>query len=313
MSMNRLLTSLAFAIALLSIGWPVLESSAQHAVAQTTGVSHEITSWNLDGTITVAVSVRLPNAFSNAEGTITPEIGCGDLDACESSDVAVVGTAQTGVTLRFFVHLSAGDNVLSIRVAASDSGGGTIEHVVDDYLISVPEAQSLVAELTEYEIIALHDDGSADLSFWFDVQQADPWPVDQFRAAIACVETHPCGTIISVSPGWGESSPVQTVHAVNLVVKRVAQGERRFLASFYDTTEQWTGPDRHDSRTYVDVTIPNALKPEVELSGYQVSAVNEDQTVDVTLDFTMTRPDASWPMSSLRSSGTMMRGGAPIV
>ena len=53
--MNRLLTSLAFAIALLSIGWPVLESSAQYAVAQTTGVSHEITSWNLDGTITVAV------------------------------------------------------------------------------------------------------------------------------------------------------------------------------------------------------------------------------------------------------------------
>ena len=96
MSMNRLLTSLAFAIALLSIGWPVLESSAQYAVAQTTGVSHEITSWNLDGTITVAVSVRLPNAFSNAEGTITPEIGCGDLDACEISDVAVVGTAQTG-------------------------------------------------------------------------------------------------------------------------------------------------------------------------------------------------------------------------
>ena len=311
--MNRLITSLAFAIALLSIGWTVLESSAQNAAAQTTGVTHEITSWNHDGTVTATVSVRLPNAFSNAEGTITPEIACGDLDACEISDVAVVGTGQTGVTLRFAVHLSAGDNVLSIRVAASDSGGGTIEHVVDDYLISVPEAQSLVTELTEYEIIALHDDGSADLSFWFDVQQADLWPINQFRAAIACVETHPCGTIISVSPGWGESSPVQTVHAVNLVVKRVAQGERRFLASFYDTTERWTGPDRHDTRTDVDVTIPNALKPEVELSGYQVSAVNGDQTVDVTLDFTLTRPDASWPMSSLRSSGTMMRGAAPIV
>ena len=79
MSMNRLLTSLAFAIVLSSIGWTVLESSAPHAAAQTTGVTHEITSWNRDGTITATVSVRLPNAFSNAEGTITLRLGVATL------------------------------------------------------------------------------------------------------------------------------------------------------------------------------------------------------------------------------------------
>ena len=299
--MHHLFARLVFVLFLSAVAWATLDSNTHRATAQTPAVSHSITSWNYDGTATASITLDLPSVFADKEGTITASVECDDNTSCDSSDVAIEGTKQSGVTLRLLSQLSPGDDNLSITVTARVTGGGSIEHKVDDYVISVPEPQSLLVDFTKYDVVELHDDGSADLSFSFAVQRADDWPVHQFRAAIACVETHPCGTITSVSPGWGINAGAAPVHTVNLFVKRVAQGDRRLHASFYDTTEQWTGPARHDSQTFVDVAIPIAQKPEIELTKTVVSSTNEDESVNATLDFTLKRTD-SWPMSSIRAS-----------
>ena len=239
--MHHLFARLVLVLFLSAVAWATLDSNTHRAIAQTLGVSHSITSWNYDGTATASITLDLPSVFADTEGTITASVECDDNTSCDSSDVAIEGTKQSGVTLRLLSQLSPGDDNLSITVTARVTGGGSIEHKVDDYVISVPEPQSLLVDFTKYDVVELHDDGSADLSFSFAVQRADDWPVHQFRAAIACVETHLCGTITSISPGWGKNAGAAPVHTVNLFVKRVAQGDRRLHASFYDTHRAMDG------------------------------------------------------------------------
>lgn len=61
------------------------------AAAQTDVISHEITSWNLDGTVTVSITFRLPDGFADRVGDVTATTTCGEATDCRASNVAVTG------------------------------------------------------------------------------------------------------------------------------------------------------------------------------------------------------------------------------
>ena len=64
----------------------LITSNTPVANAQSEGISHEISVWNLDGTVTAAMTIDLPNRFANAQGVITTVVTCGGAEVCESSD-----------------------------------------------------------------------------------------------------------------------------------------------------------------------------------------------------------------------------------
>ena len=270
------------------------------ANAQSEGISHEISVWNLDGTVTAAMTIDLPNRFANAQGVITTVVTCGGAEVCESSDMTVAGDAQTGVTAEFTIQLSPGDNDLSIRLSGQDRHGTKISYSVDSYLVSVSDPQPINVTYTGHEVGTRWNDGSADLVLWFSITRTDQWPLNVVEADIRCVDDHPCGASRSLPLGWAGGSDDQSVYRASLLVERIANGERRLTASFADASIGWTGPARDQILSNLVATIPVAQNPVVALADYEVLDYNDDLTANASVEFTIQGP-TDWPISSIRA------------
>ena len=287
-------------LGVVALSSTVFVSSMSVANAKVEQISHEITSWNSDGTVTASVTMNLPDRIVGIQGIVTASVACGGAEICRSSDMTVEGDAQSGVTAKFDIALAPGENNLSISISGQDRHGTKISYNVDSHVISVPQPQPINVTYTGHEVGSRWYDGSADLILWFSIERADQWPLHAIEADVRCIDDHPCGSSKTLSLGWTGGSDDQSIYRTFLLVERIAQGERRFAANLVDGTIGWTGSVRDQTLNDVTASIPVAVNPNVELVGYELFGYDEDLRVNASVEFSIAGP-TDWPISSIRA------------
>lgn len=304
--MNRRLAKTALWIPCAAILWTFLSSDLPIAIAQPDGVSHEIKSWNIDGTVTASVTFGLPDGFTNRVRPATATVTCDAQPNCRAFDFTVTGNAQTGLIGDLGVQLAPGETALSIEVvAAQTSSGDALEHGVENYSISVPRVRPPTVTYEGHEIQTHHADGTADVLLRLFVERGDRWPMPAFQIEAWCIAVDPCSAQETVFPGWVTDSRAADIHFVPLLVKRMAQGNHRLLVRVRDYAppgfiDPWTGDHRQVAVYGIGFNVPRALPPEIHLDRYDLVGYSEDATANIELTFVVKRPDA-WPMSSIRA------------
>ena len=128
---------------LCSVSFTLVSSEAS---AQTPPISHEIISWNDEGTATALVSIVLPAAFGDPHDSITAWVVCGVPALCHKSPVAIEQSESADVIGSFSMTLQTGDNPLTVTVTADDENGERISHKTQEYVAHVPEPEPLRVE-----------------------------------------------------------------------------------------------------------------------------------------------------------------------
>ena len=294
---------------LCSVSFTLVSSEAS---AQTPPISHEIISWNDEGTATALVSIALPAAFGDPHDSLTAWVVCGAPMLCHKSPVAIEQSESTDVIGNFSMTLQTGDNPLTVTVTADDENGERISHKTQEYVAHVPEPEPLRVEFLGYEITSLTPEGKANARLSFMIVHPDEWPMRQFSTSADCNDGTRCSGQLKVWPGWfdddlGTPRRDYTPHLVYLTMRGLEQGERVLSVVFEDADPGWRGSRRLIQLEDLQITVPESHPIEVEFLGMEVAKYNDDLTADVWIEFSMERQD-DWPIPTILA--TFKCGGA---